>query len=121
MENVKIQFKSGDWWEVVPKISIGMAEAVAKLQERVANFDEVKAALESKKVPPPVKDKEGNDLSFVITQEMLFAGTISWSYGPVTKEIFKRIPLDDYYEMARRVDELYGSIPLSLTGSGTKG
>ena len=121
MENVKVEFPSGDWWEVVPRITIGMAKAVSKLQEKVANLDEAKAAMAEGKDPPPLKDEDGNDMSLEITQEMIFAGTVAWSYGPVTREVFeKQVPLEDYYEMVRRADELYGSFPLSLAGTGIK-
>lgn len=119
MENVKVTLASGEWWEVVPKLTVGMAKAVAGLQGKVVNLKEAKTAM-SKGKELVLRDNEGKDLSSEITFEMLFAATVSWSYGPVTQEIYKRVPLDDYNEMARRIDELYGEIPLSLTGGGTK-
>lgn len=119
MENVKVTLASGEWWEVVPKITVGMAKAVSGLQAKVANLKEAKEAISESK-EAVLRDSGGNDLSSDITYEMLFAGTVSWSYGQVTREIYERVPLDDYNEMTRRIDELYGQVPLSLTGSGTK-
>ena len=124
MEKKRVTFEDGSWWELSPVMTVGMIRAIASIQARVVNIDEVKEAFnEAQKSNKPLKqlkmlDAEGNDLTFEINYELTFAATLEWSYGEVTKEVYKDIPLDHYTKAVRRVDELYSQVPLA--GKSTK-
>ncbi len=128
METVKVEFDDGNWWEIVSTYTVGMAKAVAPLEAKVVNADEIKDAVEKRKaildnnknvkeadLPkiPKMLDAEGNDLTFQISQELVFASTKTWSYGEVNRQVFnEEVPLAHYYTVARRMDELASSLPL---------
>ncbi len=111
MENIRVKHEK-QWWEIAPVYTVGMAKAVAALQAKVSNIEEIREAVENEKEVPIMLDAEGNDLSFLITQELVFAATRDWSYGEVTREVFEDVSLAHYFAVARRIDELSSSLPL---------
>ena len=113
METIKVEFEDGSWWEIVSVYTVGMAKAVATMQANVVNVEEIKDAVDNDKPVPMMRDAEGNDLTFQITQALVLSATRAWSYGEVTISVLnEEIPLVHYYEVARRIDEQSSSLPL---------
>ena len=112
METIKVEFEDGNWWEILSVYTVGMAKAIAPIQAKVVNYEEIKDAVDNEKPIPLMRDAEGNDMTFLITQELVFAATRNWSYGEVNREVFDEIPLAHYFDVARKVDELNSSLPL---------
>ena len=112
METTKVKFDDGNWWEIVNVFTVGMAQSVSKLQAGVVNVEEIKDAVDNEKPIPMMRDAEGNDMTFAITKELIFSATRNWSYGEVNREVLDEIPLAQYFDVARRIDELQSSLPL---------
>lgn len=118
MKTERIELGGGAWWEIrtVKTVGIAMAgERACQPYMKAKNLDEVVHG-RAKELQYEV-DLESVDFS-AVTREVVFAGTVAWSYGPVTREVFENeVPQADYEIVARRCDELFGSLPLAERSS----
>ena len=107
MDTEKIELGE-NWWEVKAKLTVGSQRAS---EEHSADYITGEGTIEDEmaRIPAFVK--------FEMSRAMIFASTVAWSYGEVTKEVFNNeVPSSDYNIVLLRCNELYSSSPLVKTG-----
>jgi len=115
LKTERIDLAEGAWWEFKTVKTVGMAIAGEK-----ACLPYMKAKNVADVVGGKTKElKYEMDLDSIdfsaVSRELVFAGTVAWSYGPVTRDVFENeVPQADYEVVAGRCDELFGSGPLVL-------
>lgn len=107
METERITFGE-NWWEVRKKLTVGMQRASEELSSQY---------ISEKGIPQEQFQSIPLKVRLQMNRVMVFGATTAWSYGPVTEAVFENeVPIEDYDVILRRLNELYGSIPLSRTG-----
>ena len=114
MKTERIELDGGAWWEIRTVLTVGMAKASEEVSLKYLKPKNLEAVAQGNGGTLEYDFNLQDVNLFEVTRVLVFAATMAWSYGPVTKQVFENeVPQADYMKVAGRCNELFGSLPLA--------
>jgi hypothetical protein len=111
MKTDKVTFDDGSWWEFRLELTVGMVKAfndtVRPYRKSAGPVGTPEEILSGKaKAPEFSLDLQSLDFD-AVNRALVFAATKSWSYGPVTEQVFTdEVPHVHYAEVLERLQKM---------------
>ena len=138
IDTIRVDFPGSNYWVIKKELTLAMARAAERekakfLVPRPENNSQISVDLSDGKLNLQTSAKlpERFEVDILwdkmdwdsVYRAMLLAGTVAWSYGDISAQVYENeVPLKDINEMRRRADELYVLDPLAVkTVAGSPG
>ena len=106
----RLTFDDGAWWELRGYLTHGVQRAVEAISVRYLRMGKPAPGAQTPDIEVDWQAmaehiSEANDA-------LLLGSTLAWSYGEISQAVLDAIPAGHYQQALRRINELYGSVPL---------